>query len=84
MIHGEAISFLGDPVRHQGMDVAIFLQTNSLVEVIIEDDHDGSTLFNSIFTMVTRTKQLQGAGGFFVQGYGHPLDILWQKPMLKV
>ena len=49
MIHGEAISFLGDTVWHQGMDVAIFLQTNSLVEVIIEDDHDGNTLFNSIF-----------------------------------
>lgn len=48
MIHGEAISFLGDTVWHQGMDVAIFLQTNSLVEVIIDNDHDGSAAFNSI------------------------------------
>lgn len=48
MIHGEAISFLGDTVWHQGMDVAIFLQTDSLLKVVADDDHDSSAVFYSI------------------------------------
>lgn len=46
-INGEAISFLGDTLRHTGIDVAIFLQADSLLKAAADDSHDDSTVFNS-------------------------------------
>ena len=47
-INGEAISFFGDTLRNTGMDVAIFLQADSLLKVVIDEYHQDSTDLNTI------------------------------------